>query len=155
MATGGAEHLLVDLLPALRDQGNEVELAVFDGTDFPFLREIKERGITVHSFGLNHNVYSPKNIIKLVPFMKRYDIVHTHNTAPQLFAAIAKTVSLSGSKLVSTEHSTNNRRRGKWYFKLVDRWMYGRYAGIICISDQAASNLVAHIGKCFVVGVRK
>ncbi len=149
MVTAGAEHLLVDLLPALRDQGNEVELAVFDGTDFPFLREIKERGITVHSFGLNHNVYSPKNIIKLVPFMKRYDIVHTHNTAPQLFAAIAKTVSLSGAKLVSTEHSTNNRRRGKWYFKPVDRWMYGRYAGIICISDQAASNLVAHIGKGF------
>lgn len=147
MVTAGAEHLLVDLLPALRDQGNEVELALFDGTDFPFLREIKERGITVHSFGLNHNVYSPKNIIKLVPFMKRYDIVHTHNTAPQLFAAIAKVLSLSRVHLVTTEHNTHNRRRGKWYLRPVDQWMYRRYAEIICISDQAESNLVEHIGK--------
>ena len=37
LGTGGAERLLVDLLPRLRDFGNEVELLVFNGKNTPFM----------------------------------------------------------------------------------------------------------------------
>lgn len=37
LRTGGAEHLLVDLLPRLRDKGNDVELLLFDGTVLHFM----------------------------------------------------------------------------------------------------------------------
>ena len=40
LSTGGAEHLLVDLLPQLRDLGNEVELLIFDGTHTAFYEEL-------------------------------------------------------------------------------------------------------------------
>ena len=147
LTTGGAEHLMVDLLPKLRDLGNELELLIFDGKRTPFYEELEQKGITIHSFGIGGNVYHPRNIFKLRKFIGKYDIVHTHNTACQLFAPIAKILKHSKVKLVTTEHSANNRRRGKWYLKPVDKWIYAHYDHIICIADQTYTNLVDYIGK--------
>lgn len=145
LATGGAEHLMVDLLPRLRDKGNDVELLVFDGAETPFMQQLRDAGIVVHRLGEGGNVYSLGNVLKLVPFMLRYDVVHTHNTACQLFAPMARLLSLGGAKLVTTEHNTTNRRRDKRFFKPIDRWMYSRYSSIIAISDKANQMLHAYI----------
>ena len=76
--------------------------------------------------------------------MKGYDIVHTHNTYPQFYAAIANL--FVKTKLITTEHSTNNRRRKYAIFRLLDKWMYGQYNQVICISDKAYENLSDYIG---------
>jgi len=146
LCTGGAEHLMVDLLPRLRDLGNKVELLIFDGTRTAFYEELEQKGIKIHSLGIGGNVYHPRNIFKLMKFVGQYDIVHTHNTACQLFVPVAKLLKCSKAKLVTTEHSATNRRRGKWYLKPIDKWMYNRYSYIICISEQPAENLRNHIG---------
>ena len=146
LCTGGAEHLMVDLLPRLVDLGNEVELLVFDGNRTAFYEELEQKGITIHSLGTDGNVYHPRNIFKLMKFVGKYDIIHTHNTACQLFVPIAKILKCNKVKLVTTEHSANNRRREKWYLKPIDKWMYNRYKSIICISEKPAENLIKHIG---------
>ena len=146
LRTGGAEHLMVDLLPRLRDLGNEVELLIFDGTRTAFYEELEQQSIKIHSLGIGGNVYHPRIIFKLSKFIGKYDIIHTHNTACQLFAPIAKLLKCSKAKLVTTEHSANNRRRDILYLKPVDKWMYNRYRYIICISEQPAENLRKHIG---------
>lgn len=146
LRTGGAEHLMVDLLPALRALGNDVELLVFDGTPTPFMQQLEEEGVTIHHLSLGGNPYHPKNILGLCKYMRCYDVIHTHNTACQLFAPIAKIMTLGGAKLVTTEHNATNRRRGKWYFRLIDRWIYARYSRIICIARQTYQNLTAHLG---------
>lgn len=147
LRTGGAEHLMVDLLPRLRDLGNEVELLVFDSTLTAFYEELEQKGIKIHSLGIGGNVYHPRNIFELRKFIGKYDIIHTHNTACQLFAPIAKLLKCSKAKLVTTEHNATNRRRGKWYLKSIDKWMYARYNHIICIADQTYTNLVDYIGQ--------
>lgn len=145
LSTGGAEKLMVDLLPRLKADGLDVDLLLFDGTDTPFRRDIECKGIKVFDLGKGGSVYSPSKFFKLLPFLRRYDIVHTHNTAPQLFAAIGSV--LSPAMLVTTEHNTSNRRRSwKWY-AVVDRWMYSRYRKVICISQKAEENLRGHIGR--------
>lgn len=147
LRTGGAEHLMVDLLPELKKMGNEMELLVFDGTRTPFYEQAEAMGIKIHSLAIGESVYSPKHIFRLCRFIRHYDVIHTHNTACQLFVPIAKCLTFSGAKLVTTEHNANNRRRGKWYLKMADKWMYSRYEKIICIADQTKQNLEAHIGK--------
>ncbi len=149
LQTGGAEKLMVDLLPRLRDAGHVVEITVFDGRITPFFEQLHREGITMHRFmQKGGNVYSLVNLWKLRRLVRkgRYDVVHTHNTAPQIFAAI---VSLTAKvTLVTTEHTTSNRRRGwKWYAP-IDRWMYNRYRKVICISQKAEENLRAYIGEC-------
>lgn len=142
---GGAEKLMVDLLPRFRDLGNDVELAVFFGVQTPFVEQLEESGIKIHKFGLNSNVYHLSNLIKLRSFFDKFDIIHTHNTACQLFAAIdsigKKTI------LCTTEHNTSNRRRNIKGLKWADKWMYSRYQKIICISDQAEINLRTYLNS--------
>lgn len=146
--TGGAEKLMVDLLPRLKAKGHDVELLTFNGEMTPFRKELLANGIKIHDFGNRGSLlslYSPLNILKIIPFMRKYDVIHTHNTAPQLFAAIGSM--FGGAKLITTEHSTCNRRRGKRIFAIADRFMYSRYHKIICISKKAEYKLREHIGQ--------
>ena len=137
---GGAEKLVSEISPMLRDKGYEIDVLAFDGVETHFKKSLEDVGIKVYSFGKNCNVYNPLFIFKLTRMMRKYDIVHTHNTSPQLFAAIGSV--LCSVVLVTTEHTTSNRRRDwKWYVP-VDRWMYKKYNKVICISDQAEENLM-------------
>ncbi len=88
LETGGAEKLMVDLIPRFINIGIKCDLLTFNGKNTPFKMAIEKAGVKVYDFGENARVYSPMNIFRMIPFLKRYDIVHTHNTAPQLFAAI-------------------------------------------------------------------
>lgn len=151
---GGAERLMVDLLPLLHTQGNvDVDLLLFNGVDTPFKNELKQQGIQIFELGYVDDVddlwsvYNPRLLFRLKRFMGRYDIIHTHNTACQLYVPIAKSIYGSSASLVTTEHNSTNRRRSKSWFKPIDRWMYKQYDGIICISDQTRQNLEDYIGK--------
>ena len=144
LRTGGAEKLLVDLLPRMKAKGHEVDLCVFDGVRTPFYEEIECRGVKVTP--LSHSVYSLFNIFKLIPLMCGYDIVHSHNTACQYCVAIASL--FTRCRIFTTEHNTSNRRRNGWW-RILDRWMYGRYEKIVCISELTRQNLLQHIGKSF------
>ena len=59
LRTGGAEKLMVDLLPRLRDLGNDVELLLFDGTRTLFYEELENTGIKIHTLSVGGNVYNP------------------------------------------------------------------------------------------------
>lgn len=149
--TGGAEKLMVDLLPRLRALGNDVELLLFDGTRTPFYNELEKTGIKIHHLSIGGNVYNPLNIIHLMNYIKKYDIVHTHNTACQYFVPLAKSLSNAKCKLFTTEHNTFNRRRKYLIFKPLDMFIYKRYSGIISISEKATKNLKQFIGNNFFV----
>lgn len=142
---GGAEKLVTDIVPMLREKGHEVDVCLFDGQDTTFKRKLQTCGCKIFSFSNGGNVYNPLNILRIARLMRHYDIVHTHNTAPQFFAALASKFSTM-PKLVTTEHNTSNRRRAwKWYPTGIDRWMYNQHKYVICISDQAEENLISFI----------
>lgn len=145
LSTGGAEKLISEITPMLRDKGHQVDVLAFDGADTAFKKALTDKGIKVYSFGKGCNVYNPLFIFRLAKMMKNYDIVHTHNTAPQLFAAIGSV--LCSVVLCTTEHNTSNRRRDLKCYAPIDKWMYGRYRQIICISDQAEENLKKYLGE--------
>lgn len=145
LSTGGAEKLISEIAPMLRDKGHQVDVLAFDGADTAFKKVLTDKGIKVYSFGKGCNVYNPLFILRLTKLMKNYDIVHTHNTAPQLFAAIGSV--LCSVVLCTTEHNTSNRRRDWKCYAWIDKWMYSRYKKIICISNQAENNLRKYIPK--------
>ena len=169
---GGAEKLVAEIAPMIRDKGHEVDVLAFSGAEPNFMHLLEEKGIRVYTFTEKAEYYSPRFLWRLTRMMRHYDIVHTHNTFPQLFAAIGSLwlqvsgcfmfKKVSGPRLVTTEHNTNNRRRGIPVLKWADRWMYGRYDRIICISDKAEANLREYLpelkGVCTIyngVNVRK
>lgn len=145
LRTGGAEKLMVDLLPRFRDMGTEVDLLIFDGTATPFRKALEATGIRVMDFGKRGSVYNPLHAVRLAKLMRHYDIVHTHNTACQIFGAFGSL--FSKAKVITTEHNTSNRRRGNRLFYWLDLWMYSHYDRIICISDKANENLQSHLNN--------
>ena len=149
LRTGGAESLLTDLVPLLNNDRFTVDVLVFDGMRTSFMRKLEGKGVKVMALGSDHNVYRLDNVRKLIPIIKQYDLVHTHNTACQLFVALAKKLSMAKCKLITTEHSTDNRRRHIKWLKPVDLWMYHQYDAIISISDIASKMLQDYIGPNF------
>ncbi len=150
---GGAERLIVDLLPLLRDKGNQVDLLLFNGVDTTFKLALEQQGIRI--FELSHGksvkkyrkeVYNPFHIFRLKKYIHGYNIIHTHNSVCQFYVAISKLLYRSKVTLVTTEHSSNNRRRSLTCFKPIDKWMYNQYSSVICIADKTRKNLEDYIG---------
>ena len=141
---GGAETLVVNLIPRLQALGNTVDLCVFDGKETPLTQRLREESPQTKIYALGHGVYNPLYIIKLAKIMKNCDIVHTHNSSPQLFVAIASL--FNSPKLVSTEHNTSNRKRNWRWYRPIESWMYGRYDHVICISKIAEEKLREYMG---------
>ena len=144
LRTGGAEKLMVDLLPRLRDLGHEVDLCVFDGVRTPFYDALESKGICVIPLRVGGSVYDPRNIFALGSLIKKYDVVHTHNTACQMYVAMANV--FAKKCIVTTEHSTSNRRRKYPVLKWLDAWMYRQYQTIVTVSDIAGQNIKDYIG---------
>jgi glycosyltransferase involved in cell wall biosynthesis len=65
-------------------------------------------------------------------------VLHSHLFPAQLLSAA---VTNSEVRLVTTEHSTNNKRRGKYFWKPVDLLMYSRFTRIIAISEAVGQAL--------------
>ena len=146
LRTGGAERLMVDLLPRLRERGLVVELAVLDGTQTDFYSALEALGIRIHVLGMGvRAMHSPCCIPTLRRLMRQFDVIHTHNTPCQFFVAIASVGMEQDPKLVTTEHSTMNRRRNSLLFRLLDKWMYGCYNKIIGVSDSTTLSLLNYL----------
>ena len=144
LLTGGAEKLIIDIVPRLREKGHVVDVVVFNGAETPFLQELrKNKDVKVYLLG--NSFYDVRYIFKLRKIIKNYDIIHTHNSSPQLYTVLAN-VGLH-KRLVTTEHNTTNRKRNNCLLRMVDKWMYKHYNQIICISDKAAENLKEYLGR--------
>ena len=141
---GGAETLVVNLIPRLQALGNTVDLCIFNGKETPLTHRLKKVSPQTKIYALGHGVYNPLYILKLIKIMRNYDIVHTHNSSPQLFVAIASL--FSHTNLVSTEHNTSNRKRNWMWYRPIESWMYGRYDHVICISKIAEDKLREYMG---------
>lgn len=148
LEVGGAEKLVVDLSLLLREWGHQVDVLIFNGQKTVLKDKLEKVGVKLIVFSYSNSVYNPLNILRLLPILSQYDIVHTHNTACQYYVAISKLfVSCKKTRFITTEHNTTNRRRNIIGFKILDKWMYKQYNMIVSISNKATENLINYIGK--------
>lgn len=137
MEIGGAQRLLSDLLP-LQAKTEDVALLVYERVDNYFERKIVGAGVKILTLN-EHKFYNPEVVLKMRKIFKDYDVVHTH-LFPTIWWASLAARGLN-VKMVYTEHSTSNSRRGKWYLRPIEQFMYARYNKIISISQQTQDAL--------------
>jgi len=141
LAAGGAEHLVAEMSVLQQARGNEVEVLLLRGGNSPFRNLLDDARVRVFDFGTENNVYSPRNIFRIIPFLKNYELVHVHLFPAQYWVALAKIFSRSKTLLVTTEHNTDNRRRHiawAWFF---DKIIYRQYSKIFGISQKTSDAL--------------
>lgn len=144
---GGAEKFLLDLAMAENKiSGVEIKiLSLIPITENGFKEIVNEVGITVDI--LSDTIRSPKNFFKLWNYIRKneFDVVHIHLFPALYYAIMCKFFQRKRPVLVYTEHSTNNRRRGKRIFKILDNFFYNKYDHIFAISDKVKEALKAHV----------
>ena len=144
LATGGAEKLILETLPLYAAQGIETDLLLLNGTRYPFLKELEEQKCCrIFSLG-NSSVYHPKNIFKIMAYLKNYDLVHVHLFPAQYYVVLAKILSGSKTKLIFTEHCTGNRRLDSIWLSIIDKHIYKWYSAIVSITREINDILLKH-----------
>ena len=136
---GGAEKLMEDLLPGLQQEGCQVDCVVLNGFASKNRSSLEAKGIHVYELSRNSCYYHPMKTIRLLPLMRKYDIIHAHNTPATVHTAIAGL--FCKTKKVMTEHNTKLRMRHIWGLKQFDKWVHNRYDSIICCSKAVQENL--------------
>ena len=143
LSTGGAEKLIVDIIPLLNEEPHiSADLALLNGKSLPFYEQLKTRNPKLNIFNLSRgSVYNPFLVFKIIPLLNQYDLIHVHLFPAQYWVVFAKILSLSKKKLIFTEHSTNNRRLNNPKYRFIDKFVYRFYHKIICISPEVEHEL--------------
>jgi glycosyltransferase involved in cell wall biosynthesis len=145
--TGGAEKLLVDSIPLYRSKGIDMELLLLNGTRTSFFKILEEQNIPIYTLsqGSIKTVYNPLLIFRIIPYLKKYDIIHVHLFPTLYWVALAKLLMFSKVELIFTEHSTNNKRIQKTIGRIFDRFIYAQYNFIVSISKGVDTNIKSHL----------
>lgn len=139
LETGGAERLVGGLHESFLRSGHGSVILTLSGTLYGWM------GSGVYSLGL-----SGPYRLSAVPLLADLpaevgldcaDIVHVHLFPAQLLTPLHYVSSSCRGTLITTEHSTSNRRRGTRSGRLLDSWTYRNYRRIICVSAAAAEEL--------------
>lgn len=145
LATGGAEKLVVDFVPLLQEKGVEVDVLCMKAEQTSFLKELESKS-NGKIFGLSSGlVYNPLLIFKMIPYLKKYDLIHVHLFPAFYWVVLAKWVSFSKIKIVFTEHNTSNKRMENKFFRLLDLVIYRGIRKNITIAEKVDENLKAHL----------
>ncbi|MDF9760410.1 hypothetical protein OKW24_002183 [Peribacillus simplex] len=137
LGSGGAEKLIEESLPLLNKiEGVKVDVLLLTDVNNVFQNNLNEFDINVLPL---KKVYSPLNIFYIRNFIikGKYNIVHTHLFPTNYWTSIAsKLIFKNKPSFITTEHNTHNRRREKFYFRFIDRFIYSNYSRVISISQK-------------------
>ncbi|WBX74137.1 glycosyltransferase [Tenacibaculum pacificus] len=145
LETGGAEKLMVDSVPVYSKQVEFIDVLLLKDSNTKFREKLQSKNIKVTSL-TKGSLYNPLLFFKIIPFFKKYDVIHAHLFPTLYWVVLAKLISFSKISIVYTEHSTNNKRRDNVIFKLIDKFIYAKLSKIGCISEGTFTNLEEHIG---------
>ena len=145
LTIAGAERSVVGNVPYHIKNGFKVDILVLNGLKTFFLDEVIKEKINLIILGKNNNIYNPVLIFKICKIINKYDVIHVSLFPSLYWVAIAKFITRSKTKLVYTEHSTNNARRGKYIFKWIDSFIYKQYDKLVAITPETKKNLIEHL----------
>lgn len=134
---GGAEKIALSLHEGLLSRGHKSSLVSMTKAERPQIPHCSDLGAS--------SPYSPTIIQRLRRYIATEcqdgDIIHAHLFPTNFYLSLATRTTKWRGHVVTTEHSTSNRRRSTWWGKHVDRVTYSQFNAIYCISDGTAQSL--------------
>lgn len=145
LSMGGAEKMLLDMTLLMNEKTNySVTILLLNDREESLKQVFEDQNIKVYTLNCKSN-YSLMNLYKIINYMKKYDIVHSHLFPSNYWVALAK-IFLKDKTIVTTEHSTYNNRRNYKLFKPLEKVIYSKYDKVISIGDTTQVNLLNWIG---------
>lgn len=143
LEAGGAQKLIETFVPIMKSiKGIEVDVLILSEKGNVFHNNLEKNNINVFSIK-NLNLYNPLQVFQIRKYISKYDIVHVHLFPSFYWVSLAfKLILTNKPRLILTEHNTHNRRREKWYFRCVERFIYSSFDKVISISEETQKNLL-------------
>ena len=122
LGSGGAEKLIVDFVPLMRDKGHDVEVLLLQKKGSIYIDELKQNGIEVTWLSLDKR-YSLSHILKIRNFINKggFDIINVHLFPSLYFVGILSILKLINSNIIYTRHYTKSSRTNNVIFKKIDQ----------------------------------
>ncbi|HHC6523967.1 TPA: glycosyltransferase [Vibrio parahaemolyticus] len=149
LGAGGAEKLIVEMAPILMGKGYDVHVVILTSYGDVYSERLKEKGVKVSFLSSDNDFLNPRNIFGLIKILKDFDVVYSHVSHAQYAVSMASFFINKNVKLITTEHSNHNNRRGKITYKIIERIIYSNYDKIIAITNDVGDNLLRHLGRRF------
>lgn len=138
----GTDELVVDLHRIFLQRGVRSHI-------ISFMKGLPPGIPFIDSLGLE-NPYHPAAVFRLSKKLKEIAkedsvgsiLLHSHLTPCQLWVPIAARIAGLNVPLLTTEHSTNTRRRTVAFGKFIDRQLYKPYRQVVCISEGVKASMI-------------
>lgn len=152
LGAGGAERVLLNLLPLLSERGHTCEVACLYPM-YTLQPEIEAAGVTVHRMHSRHSrrwdILANSRRIMHLHDQRRYDIIHAHLLFADLYVSASRLFGQRPRRTV-TFHSTNfnhfhgspTARMARYLFPTVIR--YG-FDSVTAVSQPVAAHLREHV----------
>lgn len=144
LGIGGAEKLVADSFPLLMEKFPRAKLVVLKKTDSFLFKKFNAHQSPL-KFLTTGSVYIPFLIFKLIPILKKSEVVHLHLFPTLYWVVLASLFVKKKPVLIYTEHNTHNKRRDSKFFQKVDRWIYKRLDHIVSIAEEVDVNIKNHL----------
>ncbi|MEZ2894021.1 glycosyltransferase [Providencia rettgeri] len=145
LSIGGAEKMLLDICQEMNKiDGLLVDVVIISSDFTGFYDEYIRHGINVFSLPFKNKFDLPA-LYRLYNLIKDYNIIHSHLFPCNYYVSILS-LFLNKSKLITTEHSSYNKRRRIFILRPLEKLIYSRYNIIIAISDATKKNLIHWVG---------
>lgn len=145
LAGGGAEKLLHDMLPILKQKvGFYCELLILYKDNEKYLESLINQGVQVNVLPLNCNTHL-KRLHYIIQYIKTnsFDVVHGNLFPTIYYCSLAKKIlNKEFPYLVMTEHSTDNRRRHIKLLRPLEKWIYKSFNAVIAITPATQKALM-------------
>lgn len=148
LGSGGAEKLLTDILPLMKEQSHDIYVVYSNGIrNISKYKDIMAKA-NIPIIDLGVSFYNPIQIFKIIRLLRKekYDIVHVHLFPTQYWLSLASFFKPSKTMIIKTEHSVSNRRKNKKYLRIIEKIIYNRYNAIICISKEVEKSMHDWLG---------
>ncbi|MGL5894202.1 MAG: glycosyltransferase [Bacteroidales bacterium] len=146
LGSGGAEKLISEFVPVMRDRGHHVEVLLLQRNGSLYIDYLERAGIKVTVLS-ESSLYSLKHVWNIRNYIRKgkFDVVHVHIFPSLYFAGLAAFFGIGRAKLVFTEHNTTNKRMESRLFAIADKLIYLRYKHVISITPEVCKNICRHL----------
>jgi glycosyltransferase involved in cell wall biosynthesis len=154
LGIGGAETLLLNLLPELRRQGDEVAVAVLHGP-FDLRPALEAQGVRVIVLSQRYKWNLPGTARELAQLVNRegFEVVHAHLYFPAVSVALSRVLGLHRAASVVSFHNlaytagVNRPGPGLRFRKALAAWLYPRgFDAMLAVSAAVAAHYRQELG---------
>lgn len=135
LPTGGGARFVVNFVLELNKIGVETDILLLDGEETEFYNELKGSNSCKIITLSKGNRWNLKNIFKIIPFFREYNLVHVHIFPASYFVALAKFFSNTKTAVVFTEHNSQNRRATHFLFRFIEKFVYFQFNKVVCLTE--------------------